>query len=624
MAILATMLNRLSGFFGMNGKEKPQKPWESSIAGISRNGVRSYMPEDTSPFDEKMKQGPDVRFPAFLPFYDALQNVRETPQMRMAYRTMLNDAYVTAGWRTQVLSVGATEINFIPWKPFRQSKPNPRDEEICEFSRWVFKQRLEGGTHTLAWQVLAHGTLAGLSISEKLWGIQDAGEWKSKAVLRQTKAKDVDQDCVLEIDAYRNIVGVRTLRYNSNQVYPPGDFIIYRNLTLWDSPTGIALFRHAYRPYWLMDTAWKLRGFALEKRYGPIAVAHAPEDKRVATLAAMALLKTQNALVLPMGVEAQVIDLAGKADDIFHSAIADLREEILLALTGAFMQMVGGQQNVKRGSGPGAEGQANKLEWWLAQCLLEILNNEEHGLIRELVDLNFLAVSGYPRAAIGAVDAPELKEELELDKGLDEIFEKAGFRQPPQIVAERYGRQIEEAPQQPMQPEMPNGQEMPGGQDQPPENQVPMGKDQQEVPAESAQQTPPAAPPQQFAEVNPLEKWIRQLLRPGAELTPGTYRSLAVQLREHPGVASKFQRSQVFSERVLGPKTAKYRIGKKRFTTREAAHAHVKKFRERMGQRRPGPSPSISVVQTPVHHAETVDREKELYEKYRAILKGDK
>jgi hypothetical protein len=77
------------------------------------------------------------------------------------------------------------------------------------------------------------------------------------------------------------------------------------------------------------------------------------------------------------------------------------------------------------------------FSWYLSAALLNVLNDHENGIIRKLVDYNRGGVQEYPYASFGGVDAAAKKEDLEIDKGLQEM----GFKHKSSDIAERYGRE---------------------------------------------------------------------------------------------------------------------------------------------------------------------------------------
>jgi hypothetical protein len=414
------VMNWLGGIFKPHDSTQPE--------GTSRN------PYVGSTDKEKLRSGPSgVILPYFLPYLDQLQNVGETAVMRHAYRRMLADPNVKAPLVAKIFGVSSLELRI---------NPSPKDDERCktmaDFCHWNLTRRLADGFPGMCWSILSGGLMDGFSVSEKVRGIQDKGKWKGKNVLRQVKAKDVDQDLVLQADEFRNITGIMGLRYNPGVVFSPKDFIIFRHLPLFDSPVGMSDLRAAYGRYWILDTVIKLRAMGAEKRALPLVWGSYTDSTKLPALErALAAVKSQTWLAVPESVKLQCLEIAGAANDYFASFCSDLREEIVLSIEGATMQAMPAAPGVERGNSNTAKDTADLRKWFLSACIIQLLNDYENGLIRELCDLNFADVEEYPYATMAGVDDAELGETLKLDQGLQQM----GFKHKIEDIAERYGRQ---------------------------------------------------------------------------------------------------------------------------------------------------------------------------------------
>src|SRR5262245_63699789 len=53
------------------------------------------------------------------------------------------------------------------------------------YVRWNLTDRLSEGVGGLVWDVLSGGLMDGFSVSEKVWGLQERGEWDGKTVLHK-------------------------------------------------------------------------------------------------------------------------------------------------------------------------------------------------------------------------------------------------------------------------------------------------------------------------------------------------------------------------------------------------------------------------------------------------------
>jgi hypothetical protein len=360
--------------------------------------------------------------------------------MRYAYRRMLADPTIKASFCAKIFSVMAQDLVVGPPKWL---KKDARSIEIAEFVEWNLTAGTVEGVPGLVWDILSGGLIDGFSVSEKVWGEPEIkGRWRGKRRLAALKAKDVYQDLVLEIDEFKNIVGVKGLRYNAGQTFDPADFVIYSHLGLFENPTGMSDFRAVYGKWWLLDTVWKLRAIACDKRSMPIMVGHWKDVSQQRTLeASLSRVRYQNWITAPEEAKIEALNIAGQADQIFKDTIRDLKEDIVTGLKGAILtQMTSSDQ---RGDSQVHEGTSNAFEWYLSAAVLNVLNGHESGLIRHIVDVNYQGVGDYPRASFGGIDDAELKESLNIDRTLWDM----GWPLDQDEMETRYGRKWQADPQ---------------------------------------------------------------------------------------------------------------------------------------------------------------------------------
>lgn len=399
-----------------------------------------------SPYGDQERIRAAVKIPAFLPYYDTLQTAGETAEMRAAYRRMVADPYVKAAWLKKILGVGATDLSI---KPPKSKRKSPRHQKIADFVDWNLKRGIAGGSPGMVWEIFSGGTIDGYSICEPLWGDpENAGPWKGKRRLARLKAKDVDQDLVPYLDEFKNVTSIKGLRYNSGEEWNPKDFVIYSHLGLYGNPTGMSDFRAVYRAYWLLDTAWKLRAIAVDKRSMPIVIGHWTDPQHQSKLEnALAKIRYQNWMAVPESARVEVLDIAGQSHQIFSEMIRDLREEVAIGINGAMLQMM--SSTGQRGDSQVHKDTTDLGIWHLSNAFCNVLNDHESGLIRRVVDLNFSGVDEYPVASAGGVDDAELGESVRVDQGLQQIIAPMGLDLDREELEERYGRKFIEKPMQP-------------------------------------------------------------------------------------------------------------------------------------------------------------------------------
>jgi len=121
----------------------------------------------------------------------------------------------------------------------------------------------------------------------------------------------------LQTDEFRNVTGILGLRYNAGREFSPANFVIFRHMPLYDQPVGMSDFRAVYSRYWMLDTALKLRAIGLEKRTYPMAIGQwKMASDQPGLEGALAKLKWQNWVSIPESARIQVLDLAGKGDEV--------------------------------------------------------------------------------------------------------------------------------------------------------------------------------------------------------------------------------------------------------------------------------------------------------------------
>lgn len=382
--------------------------------------------------DEKVKAGPaGMILPKFLPYAD--DTTGETAEMRSHYRKMIGDPLVKPALLGKLLSVAALDLRIIPY-----DKRNERDKMVSKFVDYVLRDRLADSIPGLVWNMGLHAMIDGYSISEKVWGVEDRGLWQYKWVLKALKPKLVDDEVVLETDEFQNVKGVRALRYNSDELFHPRNFVIFRHMSMYGSPVGMSDLRAAYSVYWMLDSVRKLRAVALEKRaIPPLIGTYTVNSHRASLQAALERLKSSSWATIPESALITALDIAGRSEDLFANAMRDLREDLFMAIQLATLQALTAGAGVLRGSSKVHQDTANLGKWFLQVSIQSCLNNREGGLVPDIVDRNFVDAN-YPKAVFGGIDDAELIESLQVDALLhqmidlsqDDLYERTG-RAPP-------------------------------------------------------------------------------------------------------------------------------------------------------------------------------------------------
>lgn len=403
---------------------------------------------------EKVRSGPTgVIMPWFLPYYNDV--TQETQGQRKAYRQMLANPAVKAAVLTKILGVCSLDLKITP-----SDKKDKRAGEIADFVNWNLTERTQGGIPELVWSILSGGLVDGYSVCEKVLQPETTGKWAGKVCLNALKAKDVGNDLVLLTDEFRNVVGVQGLRYNPGTVYSPANFVLFRHLPFFDAPTGFSDFRSVYGSWWMYDTVRKLRAIGAEKRSLPFLVGTYQSAGQKDSLEAMlALAKSQNWASVPEGVKVEAVDIAGSAADIFAAFTKDLLHEIFLGILGAWLQSIEGSVSDGAGNSQVHKTTSDLFKWYLSKCIETLLNDRDSGIIKDLVDLNYVA-GEYPRASLSAVDVNELTAKLQIYTGVQAL----GVPLSKEDVYETFGVKVPEDESDALKPPQP-GAQPPGGGD---------------------------------------------------------------------------------------------------------------------------------------------------------------
>lgn len=380
---------------------------------------------------EKAAGGPRGIFdlPWFLPYFDNYTD--ETQEMRRAYRKMWSDPHVKSACAGKIFSVAALDLRFQP-----ASKSDPTALLHKEFADYVFNERLRGGFPELAWNLLFSALTDGYAVLARVWGAEDRGRWSGNWILRDLKPIDTGTDLVLQTDEFRNITGLMGLRYNAGIEFAPADFLIFRHMPIYNQPVGLSDFRAAYASWWMLDTAKKLRMIGAEKRAYPTIIgqwANAAQQPGLEGI--LAKIKFQNWLSVPEQIKLTVLDMAGKGDEVFATLTKDLKHDIYIGISYAVLQSLEGAVSDAHGNSQVHKEVTELAQWYLSECILSsVFNDRETGLVKDLIDLNYLATE-YPKAKLSAIDPGELATEAQIDQILHSIVPLSATE-----IYERYNR----------------------------------------------------------------------------------------------------------------------------------------------------------------------------------------
>lgn len=405
-----------------------RRQWTRYPSAITPQAERAWLSEEIRVYATKQP------YSSPLTTDDGGLSAGETWEMRRAYREMaMREPAVKASLLTKCIAVASLDLQVMPC-----NKRSPQDREVA---RWVDHAitTSDGGAPGLIMTVLLTSLIDGFSLTEPVWDEVDsmadtyAGFW----TLKQAKGKDTEY-IRFRLDQYRNIEAVQAMNAGQGgRPFDPRDFIIFSHLSFFCNPFGMSDLRAAFRAANLIEAAIKLRAILLENFSGPFLVATAKDPTVQARMkVVLANARSRGWIVIPDGATVEVINLATSAPDQFQASIKDLREEIVTAIQGAYLQLLEGGIANGRGNTEVHKGIAELFQWWLAA---EVCNRLNKDLIPDLVRPNFGRRVGLPTLQLGGIDPAAvtaalqrfvLLQQMGLPLSRDQVYEE-GNAEPP-------------------------------------------------------------------------------------------------------------------------------------------------------------------------------------------------
>ena len=384
----------------------------------------------------------------FLPYLDGITG--ETQAHRNAYPQMLREPSVKAAILEKVLSVAALDV------ATNTEGKGANDEAAAEFASHLISQIRAtdwdvAGLPAFCETVILPGLITGYSVSEKTWRLEERGRWAGKLLLR-LKSKMPGQHVDLEVDEFNNITSIVGRGACSGQRFEPHQFVIWRHLPLWDNPAGTSDLRAAYRAYFCIDTATKLRMIYLTKySAGPmIKGTYTDSGDRGELEDAMESAAANTWISIPETTQIELVDLAMKGTGDFKAAIDDFQQEVMLGVSGATLQALQGDVANARGNSNVHKDTADLRKWHVSVSVTSLLNTQ---VLPDATDLNFPAGTAVPTASLGGVDDAEMAQSMAVDKGLGE----AGVPLSIEDMRKRYGRPAPKDEADTAKPVLPGG-----------------------------------------------------------------------------------------------------------------------------------------------------------------------
>lgn len=368
----------------------------------------------------------------FLPFADS--TTHDTPEIRAAMRRMRADGYVKAAWEPQILTVASED-----WQVQASEAGNAESEEQAAAVKTMVEDYVEGGMPAIVRAVCAPFGSEGHSLAEPVWNPGRKGKLEKHIVCTKLAAKDTDPTTGhvrLSGDQFNSVKWVQARRAEGQPTYPIDEFVFSRYLTVFDEALGEAAFRPAYGKYWMRDTVSKLRIIHTEKRMaGMLQGTYQNDDDKPALEEALAAAKSATWIAVPEGVKIEAIGLSTASEPDYRSFDESLRDEIVIAIAFATLQVLTASGPQLRGDSEVQKSMADLGPWLLMALVCEAVNKQ---LIPKYIDYNYPypAGGGYPKLTFGAASNPEL---LELGQVI-QVAQGIGFTGEKALSAKHYAK----------------------------------------------------------------------------------------------------------------------------------------------------------------------------------------
>lgn len=368
-----------------------------------------------------------------LPYID--ESTGETAAHREAYRKMLRDPTIKAALLSKCLPLASLDLNVTPSDP-----KDSRQVEIAEFVRWNLLNVGLGvpgvtvGLCGLVESLTFPKLIEGYSLAHKRFEPLVGGKFHGKNRLVEVTAKP-PKTYTLGLDEFGRVKKIVGRQHNAGYEYDPGAFVVGRYLPLYDNPLGMSDLRAAYRAFWMKDTVWKLRAVYQEKyAIGGLVGKYSNPDDKSALEEALTAWRSSSFLSVPDSVLVDAISIAGRGDADYSAALKDLDQEIMVGITGAFLQSMEGAKTGSLAMGRVHKSTSELFVWYLAENLAGDLNGQ---VAPDIISMNYAGVPDLPPAvtvSFGGVNDADMAASIAVDKGLSEL----GWKHSKEALGRKY------------------------------------------------------------------------------------------------------------------------------------------------------------------------------------------
>lgn len=404
----------------------------------------------------------------------------ELPEMRRAYRELsLREPTLLAAIEGKVDAIASTDVSVIP-----ANKSRPNDVKAAAFCQRAVEETRDGWDGLLR-AVLHPAYLDGWSVIEPHFEGGYDPEIGPCIVPRYFRSLDTTW-LRLQLDPFREIKGVVSL-VAGQEVFAPSMFLIYTHRPLFHSPFGNSDVRSVYRDVNLIEDAYRMWYLALKQCGEPyVHGRYSNPNFKLELLDALEQLRASGQIVTPKEDEVALLNLSSAASfQAFESQVNKLREDIFLAVRGAYLPFLEGQ------GGENAHGNT-AVHKGASDAKVDISGKSACRAIRQqlftfLVGANFPAGTGVPSIQLGGIDWAETKS------GIDAV--SAARKEGARISAKWFHVNFKMPPPED-ETDVLGGEAAPGGGQTPPTGQ-PTPPAAGGTPSAAGNEAPPAAAPLQ-------------------------------------------------------------------------------------------------------------------------------
>lgn len=288
-----------------------------------------------------------------------------------------------------------------------------QDAEAADFVTDVFRRL--GGTFEERIKEILSAMDYGFSITEKIWGYLDQGDFRGKISLRTLKTRKPHR-WDFDTDEFGNLRPKGLWQSNGMYKYDPGKFVIYTHNKEFDNWYGTSDLQTVYRSWWSKDVIIRFWNMFLEKFGMGVPWLHPAENKDRIQEPTYTNLKNaifnlqQGSAIAQQTGDAliEILESKRRGQGEYNEAIQYHDRAIG---RGLLMPSGLGYADEAKGGGSYARSQTHFDVWvWVMQDLrktVEEMINEQ--IVHELVDYNY-SVTIYPSFKFTPLDEADSNE----------------------------------------------------------------------------------------------------------------------------------------------------------------------------------------------------------------------